>query len=153
MLSLCVFFAIISAAPLPVHAKNKLEKIDADIKKQEDRKGNGILFGVIGLGVGILTPVVASTLFTNDLNSDFSSGSSNAVVPVLVVGEIVATGCLIYGGYEFFDASNQESHLKAKRYDLEEGMLNFNDNAFVFGVPRLEVAKGRITTTLAKATF
>ena len=94
----------------------KLKQINLEIQQFEKQKKSGMLMVGAGWGVFILGHALflPSTEFNFNTLETVNKGNEG----LYLLSSLGGLGLNIYGGYQWWDASQQLGHLRAKRYDF-----------------------------------
>lgn len=116
LLILLLFFSFLPREALSqdVTDSRKLKQINLEIQQFEEQKKSGMLMYGLGLGIFVLgyALFLPSTEFENGVFVDKGSGG------LFALASLGSLGLQVYGGYKWWDASQQLGHLRAKRYDF-----------------------------------
>lgn len=112
----CLLFTFLPREALSQDGSDnrKLKQINLEIQQFEKQKKSGMLMVGSGLGIFLLGLVlfIPSTEFENFEVVD--KGNTG----LFVLTSLGGFGLEVYGGYQWWDASQQLAHLRAKRYDF-----------------------------------
>jgi hypothetical protein len=96
----------------------KLKRIDREIEEAKSSKKSGIIKVVAGIGCYALSfAFIPTTTYEYD---SYSGASTNDEGSVPLYFACIGAGLVleIWGGYQWWSAAQDLSHLKAKRYDI-----------------------------------
>jgi len=96
--------------------ESKLDRIDRDIARLEKQKNGGLT----KLGLGLALEVAGYVLFMPSYDIDYSTYETTSTGNAGLFSAVVLSGAVltVWGGWEYWGASQELATLKAKRYDL-----------------------------------
>lgn len=116
MMLLLLFFQSREALGQDAADSRKLKQINLEIQQFEEQKKSGMI--MVGAGVGLY--ILGIVLFLPSTELDLSTfeivDKGNDALWTLSI--IAGLGLEIYGGYQWWDASQQLALLRTKRYDF-----------------------------------
>ena len=94
----------------------KLRQINLEIKQFENQKKSGMTMMGAGLGLSVIGYVLFLPSTELDLETfEFVNKGNDGLYTLTSLGALVL---IMYGGYQWWDASQQLAHLRTKRYDF-----------------------------------